>query len=456
MPRKTRLEKEVSKDALSKSEKLKNALLFAVPDMMFRVNRDGLFLEYIPTQDVPPDMAPASFVDKKLSEVVPEKTASRIQDHLERALQTGDMQQFEHELPTAKGSRFFESRIVAIDADQVLVIARDIADKKKAEEEIRDSEARLRAVVDNAVDGIVTIDSEGNVQTFNPGAEAIFDVPSAEVIGQPVSILMPEPERGMHRAYIANYMKTGRAKILGMVQEVLGQRRDGTTFPMELAVNEFLAGGRKHFTGVVRDISDRKEVESALEVQAAELETANREMESAQAELQLAMEEVQKASAAKSEFLANMSHEIRTPMNAIIGMTELLLDTGLGSTQREYLEAVKESADLLLDLINDILDLSKIEAGKLSLEVTDFSLRVVLDQLMKTLAIRARGCERDRAEGCGARHGHRHPTGQARHDIRGFHSGRQVDDAAIRRHRSRIGDLFGAGGNDAGAHLGRE
>ena len=390
MSQKTRLEETVSKDALSKSEKLKNALLFAVPDMMFRVNREGVFLEYIPTPDVPPEMAPASFVDKNLSDVMPDETAGRIQDHLERALQTGDMQLFEHELPTANGYRLFESRIVAIDADQVLVIARDIADKKKAEEAVRDSEARIRAVVDNAVDGIVTIDSDGIVQSFNPSAEVIFDYPAAEVIGQPVSILMPEPDRSSHGGYIASYMETGRAKILGMVQEVMGQRRDGSTFPMELAVNEFKVGGRKAFTGIVRDISDRAEAEFALEIQAAELESANREMESAQQELQLAMQEVQKASAAKSEFLANMSHEIRTPMNAIIGMTELTLDTELVSTQREYLEAVKESADLLLELINDILDLSKIEAGKLSLEATEFSLRVVLDQLMKTLAIRAR------------------------------------------------------------------
>ena len=390
MQQKTRLEEAVSRDALSKSEKLKNALLFAVPDMMFRVNREGVFLEYIPTPDVPPDMAPASFVDKKLSDVMPEETALRVREHLERALQTGDMQLFEHELPTANGSRIFESRIVAIDAEQALIIARDIADRKKAEEAIRDSEARIRAVVDNAVDGIVTIDSDGMLQSFNPAAEVIFDYPAAEVIGQPVSILMPEPDRSLHGGYIANYMETGKAKILGLVQEVMGQRRDGSTFPMELAVNEFLVGGRKAFTGIVRDISDRTEVEFALEVQAAELETANREMESAQQELQLAMQEVQKASAAKSEFLANMSHEIRTPMNAIIGMTELTLDTELVSTQREYLEAAKESADLLLELINDILDLSKIEAGKLTLEATEFSLRVVLDQLTKTLVIRAR------------------------------------------------------------------
>ncbi len=390
MQQKTRLEEAVSRDALSKSEKLKNALLFAVPDMMFRVNREGVFLEYIPTPDVPPDMAPASFVDKKLSDVMPEETALRVREHLERALQTGDMQLFEHELPTANGSRIFESRIVAIDAEQALIIAHDIADRKKAEEAIRDSEARIRAVVDNAVDGIVTIDSDGMLQSFNPAAEVIFDYPAAEVIGQPVSILMPEPDRSLHGGYIANYMETGKAKILGLVQEVMGQRRDGSTFPMELAVNEFLVGGRKAFTGIVRDISDRTEVEFALEVQAAELETANREMESAQQELQLAMQEVQKASAAKSEFLANMSHEIRTPMNAIIGMTELTLDTELVSTQREYLEAAKESADLLLELINDILDLSKIEAGKLTLEATEFSLRVVLDQLTKTLVIRAR------------------------------------------------------------------
>ena len=243
MSQKTRLEETVSKDALSKSEKLKNALLFAVPDMMFRVNREGVFLEYIPTPDVPPDMAPASFVDKNLSDVMPDETAGRIQDHLERALQTGDMQLFEHELPTANGYRLFESRIVAIDADQVLVIARDIADKKKAEEAVRDSEARIRAVVDNAVDGIVTIDSDGIVQSFNPSAEVIFDYPVAEVIGQPVSILMPEPDRSSHGGYIASYMETGRAKILGMVQEVMGQRRDGSTFPMELAVNEFKVGG---------------------------------------------------------------------------------------------------------------------------------------------------------------------------------------------------------------------
>ncbi|MDP6448412.1 MAG: histidine kinase dimerization/phospho-acceptor domain-containing protein, partial [Pirellulaceae bacterium] len=168
-----------------------------------------------------------------------------------------------------------------------------------------------------------------------------------------------------------------------------GLRQDGSTFPMELAVNELLVGGQKTFTGIVRDISFRREVEDALEVQAAQLEVANSEMESknqmletAQAELQKAMREVESASAAKSEFLANMSHEIRTPMNAILGYAQILQsDSELSAEQRKAIDTIGESGHHLLELINSILDISKIEAGREELNESDFDLNGLVQGL---------------------------------------------------------------------------
>jgi len=147
------------------------------------------------------------------------------------------------------------------DHDQWFGISVDIEDIHAAEEMF---EAQMRAIVDTAVDGIVTINAEGIVQFVNPAVERIFGYTEAEVLGNNVSMLMPEPDRSRHDTYIANYLRTGTKKIIGIGREVVGRRKDGTQFPMDLAVSELQLADRRMFTGMIRDISDRKRAEAEI------------------------------------------------------------------------------------------------------------------------------------------------------------------------------------------------
>lgn len=140
----------------------------------------------------------------------------------------------------------------------------DITRRKQAEAALQESEARMRAIVDTAVDAIVTIDERGLIERFNHAAERLFGYAASEVAGQNVSILMPAPYRENHDGYIANYLHTGEKKIIGKGREVVGQRKDGSVFPMDLAVAEMKVGERRMFTGIVRDITRSKRAEEAL------------------------------------------------------------------------------------------------------------------------------------------------------------------------------------------------
>ena len=244
----------------------------------------------------------------------------------------------------------------------------------------------LRSVFDTTVDGIIVIDSTGIIEIANNAATRLFGYSEEEMIGQNVKMLMPSPYCDEHDAYLRHYLQTGVRKIIGIGREVVGRRRDASTFPMDLAVSEMAVDGVRKFTGLVRDISDRKLAESQvaahamalalanenLEAQRDKLVTQGRELEAGNAALQDAMVKAEAATQAKSEFLANMSHEIRTPMTAILGYAEIL--GGLAAkadAPREWQDAIatiRKNGEHLITILNDILDLSKVESGKLTIE----------------------------------------------------------------------------------------
>jgi PAS domain S-box-containing protein len=150
-------------------------------------------------------------------------------------------------------------------------IIHDLTGRERVERELRESAARLRAVVDTAVDGVILIDSDGAILKFNPACEKLFKYHDEEVLGQNVRMLMPEPYRSGHDGYIRNFLTTGDKKIIGIGREVMGQRKDGSTFPMDLSVGEAKQDGSSIFVGMIHDLTDRKRTEAQL-MQAQKME----------------------------------------------------------------------------------------------------------------------------------------------------------------------------------------
>ncbi|HEY9162984.1 MAG TPA: PAS domain S-box protein, partial [Magnetovibrio sp.] len=398
---------------------------------------------------------------------------------------------------------------VAIDADlavlpfnerglrTIMLVARDTSDRNRAARVLISRDEQLQGILATVVDGIITIDTNGIVQSFNKAAEKIFGYRAHEVIDKNVKMLMPEPYRAEHDGYLNRYDKTRAAHIIGKGREVQGKRKDGSVFPMDLAVSELKRGNTRLFTGVVRDISERKQAEAELNESRERFELAingagegiwdwniqedrlyisskiremtgyktniikpsswiklihpddraeyrkrlvahlkgnapdftaeyrliNRsgterwirisgmalrdragwvyrmagsvgditEKMEFERELIRAKDRAEIANRVKTEFLANMSHELRTPLNAIIGFSDVMLSNLFGALEpryRDYIENIRDSGAHLLAVINDILDVSRIEAGRMDLrpertnpaELIDSAIRLIRDR----------------------------------------------------------------------------
>ncbi len=178
------------------------------------------------------------------------------------SLFSGERAQYERRL--ASGADL-EINLAPTPEGGTVVVAADITERKKAEASLQMQEQRLRGIMENVADGVSTIDDKGRIQSFNLAAERIFGYAADEVIGKNVAVLMPAPDRDRHDGYIRAYLETGKGKIIGVsVREVTAKRKDGTTFPMELAVDEFKLGDERVFIGAMRDITERKHAEQAL------------------------------------------------------------------------------------------------------------------------------------------------------------------------------------------------
>ncbi|WP_083448288.1 response regulator [Nitrospira moscoviensis] len=256
-------------------------------------------------------------------------------------------------------------------------------ERTEVEGALRENESRTRLIIDTALDAVIAMDVNGVITEWNSQAETMFGWTHHEAVGRDLAdTIIPPVYRAAHRAGLARFCQTGTATVFNKLIEIVGLRRDGREFPIELAIAPLRLDGTVSFSAFIRDITARKESEKAVTDYAQQLERINHQLDAA-------LREAQAATEAKSAFLATMSHEIRTPMNGIIGMTGLLLDTALTEEQREYGETVRCCGDHLLMLIDDILDFSKIEAGKLSLERIDFDLRVAVEDALELLAERA-------------------------------------------------------------------
>jgi two-component system CheB/CheR fusion protein len=233
-------------------------------------------------------------------------------------------------------------------------IIRDMtAQRRRSDEALNDSAARLRAVIDNAVDGIITTDEEGTIESLNPAAEQIFGYTREELVGQNIKLLMPEPDRSEDDMYLANYNQSGQHRVIGMCHEVVGQRKDGSTFPIDLSVSEVRLGQSRMFTGIVRDITHRKNVEEELLRAIAQAEEANK---------------------AKDHFLSILSHELRTPLTPVLAeMSFIEMQENLPDLLRNRIGMIRRNIETEARLVDDLLDLTRISRGKMNLhfEVVD-------------------------------------------------------------------------------------
>lgn len=228
-----------------------------------------------------------------------------------------------------------------------------------------ETEAHLRALFEAVPDAVITIDEWGAIRSFNPAAERLFGWAAAEVVGKNVSLLAVEPHRSLHDLYLARYREGGRALVLGVPREVEGVRRDGRRVPLDLTVAEGQVDGARFFTGVLRDITERAQARRQLQETSATLEAQARRIAEQNAALA-------RASRHKSELLANVSHELRAPLDTIVGFAALLADGAAGPLaprQQEFSDRIVKAGRHLLALVDDLIDLSRIEAGGLQLDL---------------------------------------------------------------------------------------
>ncbi len=247
-------------------------------------------------------------------------------------------------------------------------------------------ERRFREILDAAPDAILQVDQEGRIILLNRATESMFRYDRAELLGEPVELLIPQEVRGRHHSHRSKYQNSASVRPMGVNMVLEGLRSDGSRFPVEISLSPSESPEVGFTTtAIIRDITERTTAEARFR---AAQEKYTGDLIEANQQLELQNREIERANRLKSEFLASMSHELRTPLHTIIGFSELLaeeLHGALGDKQKRFVNHIHTDSLHLLDLINDILDLSKIEAGRLELRPEPFDFAHLVEESIASI-----------------------------------------------------------------------
>jgi PAS domain S-box-containing protein len=267
-----------------------------------------------------------------------------------------------------------------------------------------EKKALLNAIIENAIDGIITIDHRGIVESINPSACTLFGYDADEVIGNNVSMLMPQPDRGQHDGYLRRYQRTRVPHIIGIGREVKGLRKNGSVFPFRLAVSEVKLIERVLYAGFIHDMSREKEAEERILNYTQELEDLVNErtqslkktviaLEEAKEEVSLSLEKEKELSQLKSRFVSMASHEFRTPL-ASIQLSAALIEKYAQPYENDnitkHLGKIKNAVSNLTNILNDFLSLERLETGKVNVNFAVFDLVKLAEETTEELQVLAK------------------------------------------------------------------
>jgi two-component system sensor kinase FixL len=262
----------------------------------------------------------------------------------------------------------------------------------------------LNAIIENAIDGIITIDSKGIIETINPAALHLFGYGVEEVVGQNISLLMPQPDKNQHQHYLEGYQQTGEKHIIGIGREVLGLRKDGITFPFRLAVSEVQYEDRKIYTGFIHDLTKQKEAEEKLknytesleekiEARTQDLVKTVTELGLAKEEVSLSLEREKELNQLKTRFVSMASHEFRTPLSSVqlsASLIEKYAQPFSNANISKHVNKIKNAVGNLTTILNDFLSLERLEAGKVELNNTSFNLVKFAEEITEEMQLIAK------------------------------------------------------------------
>jgi PAS domain S-box-containing protein len=257
--------------------------------------------------------------------------------------------------------------------------------------ELWESQARFREVVTSALDAIILFDNVGTITLFNSAAESMFGCTSAEAVGSPIARFFADEAQAVRELRVSAAGRDGNdvpPEPTANVRALTGRRASTETFPIEASVSLLKSPRETTYTLIVRDVSERVRHEEMLKQQAVSLANTMGELKALNDELNERQQDLERAMTARSRFYASMSHELRTPINAVLGYSTLLLENiygPLNEKQREGIERTHKAAKHLLELVNDVLDLSKIEAGKIDLRLQPVSFPSIIEDLFVTV-----------------------------------------------------------------------